>query len=113
MHANEYQENARRTAGTHEGLELDAADSKLLNAALGLAGEGGEVVDFMKKFLFHGHPFDRDHVVKELGDILWYVVQAADALEVTLEHIMEQNVEKLRRRYPQGFSSEASINRVE
>ena len=108
MDLNEYQELAARTLGrdrTHE--------QQLANAALGLAGEAGEVADTLKKHLFHAHPLDREGMVKELGDCLWYVAAMATVLGVELEEIGARNIEKLRRRYPEGFSAERSLNRVE
>jgi NTP pyrophosphatase (non-canonical NTP hydrolase) len=73
----------------------------------------GEIADTIKKVYFHGHDLDRDELVKELGDVLWYVALAATALDVPLAEIMQGNIEKLQRRYPDGFSAEASRNRSE
>lgn len=106
MTLDEYQALARRTLG-HRPEE-----QQLANAALGLAGEAGEVADMMKKHLFHSHPLDRDAVVKELGDCLWYVAAMATALDVPLSEVGARNIEKLRKRYPDGFSVERSLNRV-
>jgi NTP pyrophosphatase (non-canonical NTP hydrolase) len=106
MDLNEYQELAARTLGrdrTHE--------QQLANAALGLAGEAGEVADTLKKHLFHNQPLDRDGMVKELGDCLWYVAAMATVLDIELDEIGARNIEKLRRRYPEGFSFERSLNR--
>lgn len=103
----EYQELAARTLGPRPH------EQQLANAALGLAGEAGEFADMMKKHLFHAHPLDRDAVAKELGDCLWYVAAAATALDIGLEEIGAGNIEKLRRRYPEGFSAERSLNRTE
>ena len=108
MNLNEYQQLAARTIGrdrTHE--------QQLANAALGLAGEAGEVADTMKKHLFHGFPLDREHLVKELGDCMWYIAMFATELGVSLDEIGRTNIEKLRRRYPDGFSEERSRNRAE
>lgn len=106
MDANEYQRLALRTeAPGREPRE------RLLNAALGLCGEAGEFADTLKKHLFHGHALDEAELRKELGDVLWYAALACDALGLQLDDVMAANVEKLRRRYPDGFSSERSINR--
>ena len=102
----EYQALAARTLGPR------TPDQQLANAALGLAGEAGEVADMMKKHLFHQHPLDREAIVKELGDCLWYVAAMATALDVDLDEVGARNIEKLRRRYPEGFSIERSLNRV-
>jgi NTP pyrophosphatase (non-canonical NTP hydrolase) len=79
--------------------------------ALGLAGETGEVVEHVKKYLGHGHALDLALVQKELGDVLWYVSALASYLDLDLNTIGEQNIQKLRERYPEGFSHEASRNR--
>lgn len=107
MDANEYQAAARAT----QNPELSSAEN-LLNATLGLVGGAGEFADHMKKALFHDHPRDEEHLVKELGDILWYVCQACDALDVQLQDVMQVNIDKLRARYPGGFSSDRSRNRA-
>ncbi len=85
----------------------------LTNCALGLAGESGEVGDIIKKHLFHGHPLDEEKLIKELGDVCYYLAWMCNALGTTLSVVMEENINKLRKRYPEGFSEEASINRVE
>lgn len=85
----------------------------LLFCGLGLTGESGEVADLIKKWQFHGHPLDDEKLLLELGDVLWYVNRAALAIGKTLEDVMQANVDKLRKRYPNGFSTEASINRKE
>lgn len=107
----EYQSLALRTASKESLVD----ERTMLNAAaLGLNGEAGEIADHVKKVMFHGHPLDndtRDKIVKELGDILWYCAMGARALGVPLGEIARINVEKLMKRYPEGFSSERSMNR--
>lgn len=107
MEINEYQQLALRTANSDNPNEL------LLNGVLGLCGESGEVADLVKKYLFQGHNLDSEKVVKELGDVCWYIAIIAKALDVDLETVMEVNIEKLKMRYPNGFSAENSINRKE
>ena len=107
MTFDDYQRLAARTMGPR------TREQQLANVGLGLAGEAGEVADTLKKHLFHAHPLDRDALAKELGDCLWYVAGAATALGLSLGEIAAGNVEKLRRRYPDGFSEERSVNRVE
>lgn len=85
----------------------------LANYALGLAGEGGEVADVIKKHVFHGHPLDKEAVKKELGDILHYVAGVATLLELNMESVLEGNIEKLKKRFPNGFSSADSIRRAD
>ena len=106
MHASEYQRLAMRTLNP----SLSTTDV-LSNAVMGLCGESGEAIDLVKKHLFQGHELDREAMATELGDIAWYLAEAATALELDLDDILETNIAKLRRRYPEGFSAERSINR--
>jgi len=108
MSANEYQYLTRRTAGVHKDPAIG-----LVNWSMGLAGEVGEVVDYLKKVVFHGHPLDKEKLTKELGDALWYLARIADDCKIPLDVVMYENIEKLRKRYPEGFSTERSVNRVE
>lgn len=103
----EYQLRANRTAGPLLG------DERLKRAALGLCGESGEFADRVKKVVYHGHPMDVRLLVLELGDIQWYLADGASALEVSLEDVALRNLQKLQERYPNGFSSERSIARVD
>ena len=83
----------------------------LLNGVMGLCGEAGECIDLVKKHLHQGHELDRSKLCKELGDVAWYLAEAAYALDVSLEEVLRMNLDKLKKRYPQGFDSEKSINR--
>lgn len=105
MDFNQYQEAATRTANPH--------DNALANYGLGIAGEAGEVADLIKKYVFHGHDIDREDIKKELGDVLWYLSNIAETANISLEEIAIANIEKLKRRYPEGFNKEASVNRSE
>ena len=109
MQFNDYQQLAERTARQAN----DTNEKRFTNFAFGLAGETGEVIDCLKKHLFHGHPLDQDKLKIELGDLLWYVATTATTAGIRLEDIAVANIEKLRARYPDGFSEERSINRVE
>ena len=106
MTVNKYQNLAMRTLNP----ELDKKDV-LINSVMGLCGESGEAIDIVKKWLAHGHPLDKEKLIKELGDVAWYLAEAATALDVPLEEILQGNIDKLRARYPEGFDSERSINR--
>ena len=106
MTINEYQTLAMRTVNP----ELDK-DQMLINSVMGLCGESGEAIDIVKKWYAHGHELDREHLKKELGDIAWYLAEAATALDLKLEDILEANIDKLKRRYPEGFETEKSVNR--
>lgn len=109
MDLNEYQNLALRTMSD---VKRDA-DKSLINGALGLTGESGEVADVVKKYVFHGHELDKESLKKELGDVLWYLACCASALDVDLDEIGQLNIEKLKNRYPNGFSKEDSLNRKE
>lgn len=106
MTFDEYQKEAIRTANMNLPDEM-----KLATFALGLGGEAGEVQDMLKKHLGHGHPLDKTKLAKELGDVLWYIAALADANGLHIEGIAAQNILKLRARYPQGFSTQDSLNR--
>lgn len=107
MTANEYQAEALRTAS---GMNYENF-GMLINAALGIAGEGGEVADLIKKATFQGHELDTAHVAKELGDVAWYLAVGAYAIGYDLDTVLRMNVEKLRARYPDGFDAERSLHR--
>ena len=83
----------------------------LMNALMGLCGESGEAIDLMKKHLYQGHELDREKLIKELGDVAWYLAETAWALDIPLEDILRGNLDKLKKRYPQGFDAEKSMNR--
>lgn len=118
MDLNEYQAEARRTApraleayppsvrGAHDADLLKLHD--ILVWALGLAGEAGEVADLLKKVHGHGKTYEPVKMLKELGDVLWYLSNLADAHGFTLEQVAHANVAKLRARYPAGFTVAAA-----
>ncbi|MBQ7000963.1 MAG: GNAT family N-acetyltransferase [Oscillospiraceae bacterium] len=105
---NKYQKLAMAT--------LNPALSKkdvLINGVMGLCGESGEAIDIVKKWLAQGHELDKARLAKELGDIAWYLAETAYALELSLEDIFQANIDKLKKRYPEGFDFERSIFRTE
>lgn len=108
MTVNEYQALAMTTLNP----ALDKKDV-LINGVMGLCGESGEAIDIVKKWLAQGHELDKEKLAKELGDIAWYLAETATALDLSLEDIFAANIEKLRRRYPQGFDAQNSIHRAE
>lgn len=109
MKMNEYQALARRKSNTN-GPEQASYD-KLLNGCMGLNGEAGECINLLKKHLFRGHELDRKKLAEELGDVLWYVTELATEAGYTLADIAQNNIAKLRRRYPEGFDPERSVRR--
>ncbi len=108
MNINEYQKLAMVTLNQ----ELDKKEM-LLNSVMGLCGESGEAIDLVKKHYFHGHELNKESLIKELGDIAWYLAEAATSLDISLEDILVANIEKLKKRYPEGFDKEKSIMRKE
>ena len=108
MQVNEYQKAAMATLNP----ALDKKDV-LINSVMGLCGESGEAIDIVKKWLMQGHELDREHLVRELGDVAWYRAEAATALDVPLEAVFQGNLDKLRQRFPNGFDTGASVNRKE
>jgi NTP pyrophosphatase (non-canonical NTP hydrolase) len=86
-------------------------EDPMLNATLGLVGESGEIVDIVKKWIFHDHYLAEEHLVEELGDVVYYVFMMMHALNVTLDEVMEVNIAKLKDRYPEGFDPNRSMNR--
>ena len=103
MNLTEYQRAAKRTSLAEPHRE------RLLVQALGLCGEAGEVADMMKKWAWHDKPLNRERMIDELGDVLWYVSDLASALNLSLDGIATHNVAKLRRRYPDGFVTGGGI----
>ena len=103
---NEYQVEAARTRAPSNNT-----GHALIVVTLGLSGEAGEFSEHIKKWYGHGHPMERELLAQELGDILWYVANAADLLGFSLSEIADLNAAKLRARYPDGFSTERSLNR--
>ena len=108
MNANEYQKLAMTTLNK----ELNKKEM-LLNSVMGLCGESGETIDLVKKHYFHGHELNKEKLIKELGDVAWYLAEAATALDMSLEDILVTNIDKLKKRYPEGFDKEKSISRNE
>ena len=99
-------------------LDREGADiNRLTTAAVGISAEGGEFMEIVKKMVFQGKPWNdanREHLIVELGDVMWYVAQACMALDVSFDDVVERNVEKLKARYPGGeFDVHHSENRRE
>ncbi len=110
MRANEYQVATRRT---RPPLVQGNYELELRQSVLGIASEAGEVAGVIEKHLFQGHPLDKDKLIKEMGDVLWYLAMMSDAMKVSLEDVMERNIEKLKARYPEKFTVEDSIKRTD
>ncbi|MCR1933444.1 nucleoside triphosphate pyrophosphohydrolase family protein [Clostridium tepidum] len=109
MDFREYEKEMKRTAG--EFIKLDKKGLAL--GAMGISGEAGEVTDYIKKILFHEHELSKDKLIEELGDVLWYITYLSKVIGVDLETIANRNIEKLRKRYPEGWDPNRSIHREE
>lgn len=107
MTLNEYQALARRT----QNKELTPVDRRE-HALKGMCSEVGEIHGAYQK-VYQGHEVNTDDVIKELGDVMWFVAEMADALGVDLDDVATRNIDKLRKRYPEGFDADKSINREE
>ncbi len=108
MKINEYQKLAMTTLNPRLNK-----NEILINSVMGLCGESGEAIDIVKKHLYQDHELNKEGLIKELGDIAWYLAEACTALDVDLEDVLITNIEKLKKRFPQGFDKEASIKRKE
>lgn len=102
----QYQLGAIRTANYTDNKFFDISV-----LAMGLAGESGEVVDIIKKVVGHGHDLNTSQVKDELGDVLWYIAVLAHRMGIGMQELATQNIMKLRKRYPNGFTEQDSINR--
>lgn len=108
MNINEYQELAMTTLNPQLSKK-----EVLINSVMGLCGEAGEAIDIVKRWMAQGHALDKEHLARELGDIAWYLAEAATALEIPLEEIFQGNIDKLKKRYPDGFEVRRSLVRLE
>lgn len=118
MNPAEYQKAAIRTeAPVDKAIErlnypLTQKDVlRHLHAALGITTEAGEIADLLKRWLFYGKVFTQQQMEEEIGDLLWYIALAADAVGLNMEVIMERNIAKLKARYPDRFTQDAALNR--
>lgn len=118
MDGNTYQILAMRTNDNHNIDRLIKSIDEpiyttgdLLNGVLGLTGEAGEVADLVKKGIFHEKGIDIEHLKRECGDVLWYLAMICDSVGITLNEVMQTNVDKLLARYPNGFDTYLANNR--
>lgn len=107
MTGNEYQKMAARTVDQ----KLTPVEQEL-HALYGMVGEIGELHSIYQK-VFQGHPMEKEHLEKEVGDLLWFVAEYCGALGWDLEDVMELNIQKLLKRYPDGFEAEKSLHRLQ
>ena len=88
-------------------------NEEIKNYCLGLSSEVGEFNGHMKHVLYHGWELDKENVVEELGDVMWYLTALANVMGISLDNLMRENLKKLKTRYPNGFNHQDSINRIE
>lgn len=110
MTSNNYQQKALLYKAV-SNFNINGETIRLLEGVMGMVGESGECDELLKKHLFQGHPLDKDHMAKELGDVAWYLALAADALGYSLEDILLMNLKKISERYPEGYDDQHSIYR--
>ena len=106
MTGREYQSLAIRTCA----IPYELKEDMLYHAVFGLNSEAGEVAGILQK-KYQGHPVDREHIKKELGDCLWMIAEACFALDFSMDEVMQMNIDKLKARFPEGFSAEKSLHR--
>ncbi len=107
MNGEEYKKLAMRTCN----IPYDNKQGMLYHGVFGLTSEAGEVAGICQK-TYQGHEFDKEHMKKELGDCMWMIAEICAALDLSLDDVMETNIEKLRKRYPDGFEAERSLHRA-
>jgi NTP pyrophosphatase (non-canonical NTP hydrolase) len=113
MDSGNYQHKAKRTLIEKPETELNDKSQMVLWCSVGLSGEVGELLNHLKKYIFHGEDFLRDYAIEEVGDILWYLSSICTILNIDLSEAMRGNIEKLKKRYPNGFTQLDSIARVD
>lgn len=104
-----YQDLAESLVGNV--MNGDYRTLRLVHMALGIAGEAGEVVDVIKKTMMYGKDLDKEHVKEECGDMLWYMSNLLHEVGSSFEEVMQMNVDKLAKRYPNGFTEKDAIER--
>ncbi len=99
MNIVDYQDYVEKLASPQS---VETEKDRLLTSALGLAGEAGECADLVKKHIYHGKEFKREDFIKELSDVMWYMAFACNTLGITIQDVIDVNVEKLNSRYKDG-----------
>lgn len=115
MTPDEYVQLAIRTESRpNEEMQLRVSEQtilRVLHGSMGLVTEAGELMDSLKRLIYYGKSLDTVNLIEELGDILWYVAIITDQLGISLETVMEKNIAKLKKRYPDKFDKEKAITR--
>lgn len=111
MDANQYQLLAARTLIDKPDFEITDKHIMIMWCAIGLSGESGEISELVKKGILHQHGLDEQKMSKEIGDCLWYLAGLCTVLHLDMGQVMQENIDKLKLRYPNGFNSQDSISR--
>lgn len=109
----DYQEAAMRTAKTFAPKTFSTEEMDLLHAALGVSSDAGELVDAIKKHLIYGKELDKQNVVEEIGDVMWFCALCCRAIGEDLDYIAQMNIGKLMQRYPDKYTDQAAIARAD
>lgn len=104
----EYQHRAMRTA-----KDMGSEELNLVHAAMGLSSDAGEFVDCIKKHVIYGKPLDLENAIEELGDCLWFIALASVHLQASFQEIMQANIDKLAKRYPDKYTDELAAQRLD
>lgn len=107
MTGHEYQALAMRTCS----IPYNDKESMLRHAVFGLTSEAGEVAGILQKE-YQGHPMDKEHMKKELGDCMWMIAEVCTALDISMDAVMQTNIDKLKARFPEGFDVERDLHRA-
>jgi NTP pyrophosphatase (non-canonical NTP hydrolase) len=118
MNDNEYKEKAlissRSDFDSAVAPEIASRGlTRLLHGAIGVSGEAGELIDSIKKTAFYGKPIDKENIKEECGDILWYINEVLDSTGLTWDEVKEHNINKLKKRYPEGYTDAAAKDRAD
>jgi NTP pyrophosphatase (non-canonical NTP hydrolase) len=106
MNTKQYQQEVKRT------LNYNVSANEIISMlCMGIAGEVGELIGQLKKNIYHNHPVDRNNIILEIGDLMWYIANLCNRFNINLEKVFDKNIEKLMLRYPDGFNSDRSRNR--
>jgi len=111
MDVNDYQIQAVRTLIAKPDFELTGKQIMTIWCGIGLSGEAGEVANHIKKGIFHQHGIDVEKLSEEIGDVLWYAAALCETLGLEMSDVMQQNIDKLNKRYPNGYTPSDSKER--
>lgn len=110
MEYKDYQEQSQRTFA-YRSEPLSQAQTDLLHCAIGLSTESGELLDAFKKHIYYGKQLDVVNIGEEIADCMWYISNLCRLMEIDMEKMLENNINKLRVRYPEKFTNEHATNR--